>query len=161
MKCSVCGHDNPDIAVYCGDCGAKLLEETDCAAPVDADGFESINDDTQLTSAPSAQYTSPYAAPIAPAGDRSKSGMALASLILGCTSICCCCFVFLALPCAVLAVIFGIIGLKSSRKGLAIAGLATGICGLAFAVYLLVFAIMNPVTEQDWQDIFGDIGQYV
>lgn len=26
MKCSQCGHDNPEVAQFCGKCGASLIE---------------------------------------------------------------------------------------------------------------------------------------
>jgi hypothetical protein len=58
-------------------------------------------------------------------GNSGKKGFGIASLVLGiCSVIVCCCSAFLALPCAIMAIIFGIVQLKRKEaKGMAIAGI--------------------------------------
>ena len=70
-------------------------------------------------------------------------GLAIASMVLGIVSIVlCCCFYYLAFPCGILALIFGIIVIKNKRlgKGMAIAGIITSSVALVFAVLLIAFA---------------------
>jgi uncharacterized membrane protein len=69
--------------------------------------------------------------------EKDRSGLAVASLVLGILGIPCCVFYVGGLF-GVLAIIFGCLGLKSSKRGMAIAGI---ICG-AVSVLLLVFLIM-------------------
>ena len=49
----------------------------------------------------------------------------------------------ISIPCAILAIIFGILAIKSSKKGLAIAGIATGATGfiLTIIIYAFLFTI--------------------
>ncbi len=59
---------------------------------------------------------------------------------------------FLSIPLGAIAVVFGALGLRrAGNKGLAIAGLVSGIVGLAFGLGLLAIAIvsaaLNPEPE--------------
>ena len=70
-------------------------------------------------------------------------GLAIASMVLGIVSIVlCCCFYYLAFPCGILGLIFGIIVIKNKRpgRGMAIAGIITSSVALVFAVLLIAFA---------------------
>lgn len=71
--------------------------------------------------------------------------MAIAALVLGICSLVFChpCVCFIGIPCAILAIIFGIIGLKKSKttgkgKGLALTGLILGSVGAALATILII-----------------------
>ncbi len=71
------------------------------------------------------------------------NGMAVAALVLGLVSIVLMCIWYIAIPCGILAVIFGIIGRKNasegaSGRGMATAGLILGIAGLVLPVLLIV-----------------------
>jgi hypothetical protein len=76
-----------------------------------------------------------------PTQSNGREGMAIASLVLGIVGVpACICYGFSIIPGA-LAIIFGILSLKSSRKGMAIAGIICGgvavLLGIFFIIYLL------------------------
>ena len=64
-------------------------------------------------------------------GNQETKGFSIASMVLGIVSLVLCCFIYISLPCAILAVIFGIVGMKKGGKGMGIAGLVLGIVTLA------------------------------
>lgn len=65
-------------------------------------------------------------------------GLSIASMILGIVAVALCCIWYLSIPCAILAIIFGVIGKKRDGRGMAIAGLVLGI--IAIALYVLIVA---------------------
>jgi hypothetical protein len=79
-----------------------------------------------------------------------KTGLATAAMVLGIIAVCTGLIPILgmiALPCGVLAVIFGLIGLKR-RKGFAITGLVTGLLGFILAICGLVI-VNNAINHVD------------
>lgn len=60
-----------------------------------------------------------------------SKGLSIASMVLGIISVVLCCFAYISIPCAILAIIFGIVGMKKGGKGMGIAGLVLGIITLA------------------------------
>lgn len=64
-------------------------------------------------------------------------GFGVASMVLGIISIVLFCIPYLSVPCAILAIIFAIVGMRKPGKGMAIAGLVLGI--IMFVIYLLGF----------------------
>lgn len=65
-----------------------------------------------------------------------KKGLSIASMVLGIVGLVCCCIWYIAIPCSILAIIFGILGKKKGGKGMAIAGLVLGI--IAIALYAIL-----------------------
>ena len=65
-------------------------------------------------------------------------GLSIAAMVLGIVSVVLCCIWYLSIPCAILAIVFGIIGKKRDGRGMAIAGLVLGI--IAIALYGLLVA---------------------
>ena len=59
------------------------------------------------------------------------------SLILFWNALVMWCMWYLSIPCSILALIFGILGVKKAKKGMAIAGIVTG--GIALAIWLFLF----------------------
>lgn len=72
------------------------------------------------------------------------SGLAIASMVCGIISIVICCVWYLAAPLAIAAIVLGIVNnvKKLGGKGMAIAGIITGACGLllVIALFVIVFA---------------------
>lgn len=68
-----------------------------------------------------------------------KNGLCIASMVLGIISIVCILVWFISVPCAILAIIFGCIGHKSSKKGMAIAGIVTGSISAVLMILLVTF----------------------
>ncbi len=64
-------------------------------------------------------------------------GFNIASLVLGIVSIVLWCFWFLSIPCSILAVIFGILGVKKEGKAMGITGIVTG--AISFAIWVVIF----------------------
>lgn len=107
---------------------------------------------------------SPYG-PINPIEPKEPgSGMAIASLILGIsgivTAIFCCCVPYIALICSILAVVFGILGLKApSKRTMSIVGICLG--GLAFVIgIILLLMLWSGALNEILSEFFYEFGYY-
>lgn len=67
-----------------------------------------------------------------------KKGFSIAALVLGIIAIVLCCIWYVSIICGILALIFGIIGRKSSKRGMSIAGITTGVIGIILCIVLYV-----------------------
>ena len=89
-----------------------------------------------------------------------KNGMAVASLVLGIISICCCCVSWVSLILGVLAIVFAVLSKKNpAQKGLATAGLVMGIIAVVLAVVSIIVANTEwyqDVVMQQLIDTFGE-----
>lgn len=91
---------------------------------------------------------------------KEKKGFCIASMVLGIIALICFCIWYISIPCGILAVIFGILGLKGVNKGMAIAGLITGGIGLvvsslivmALFAFGFVLGITDALEEIDYED---------
>lgn len=72
---------------------------------------------------------------------KDRKGLAIAAMVLGIVSIVLFCVWYISMPCAILAIVFGILSIKSNKKGMAIAGISTGAIGFVLMVLLYVFLI--------------------
>ena len=74
-------------------------------------------------------------------GNENK-GMSIASMVCGILSVVCCCMGWFSRILGIIAIVFGILSLKNNYGGreMAIAGIATGSCGVALCLVLLIFA---------------------
>ncbi len=70
------------------------------------------------------------------------SGMAVASLVLGIVSLVLCWIWVVGIPVGILAIVFGVLSKKQpANKGMAMAGLVTGIIGVVLAIVIIVIAL--------------------
>lgn len=69
---------------------------------------------------------------------KEKKGFCIASLVLGIVALVFFCLWYISIPCGILAIIFGILGIKTVNKGMAIAGLITGSIGLVISVLIII-----------------------
>ncbi len=75
--------------------------------------------------------------------DRPGNGQAIAALVLGLVAIPLMCIPYIAIPCAILAIIFGAVGRSKATKrgaggkGMATAGLALGIIGILMPILVI------------------------
>jgi hypothetical protein len=96
--------------------------------------------------------------PAEPAGPPRRSGMAIAALVLGVLSIPLSLTVYLGVLAGLAAVILGTVGLVATRRGrmagrgMALAGLITGLVGLVIAVSLGAYGLK---TFRDCQHRIG------
>ena len=74
----------------------------------------------------------------APSGSK---GMSIAALVLGIISVVLFCFWYLAIPCAILAIIFGILGRKKEKSGMATAGFVLGIVAITISIIIVIIGI--------------------
>lgn len=74
---------------------------------------------------------------------KDKKGFAIAALVLGIIAIILCCLWYVAIPCGILALIFGILGRKSSKRGMSIAGIITGVIGMILSIVLVIVVVAN------------------
>lgn len=97
-----------------------------------------------------------------------KKGFCIASLVLGIVALVFFCLWYISIPCGILAIIFGILGIKTVNKGMAIAGLITGCIGLIVSIFIFValfifgFAMglsdaLNTICDEDYYD-YSDMG---
>jgi TM2 domain-containing membrane protein YozV len=94
----------------------------------------------------------PYGAPPAGGAKGTSNGMAIAALVLGILS-----FVCLGPIAGVLAIVFGILGMKKANevgtgKGMAIAGMVLGIIGTIVTILIFVFVIAAGDSVNDALD---------
>ena len=80
-----------------------------------------------------------------------KKGFSIAALVLGIVAIVLSCIWYISIPCAILAIVFGILGIKSSKKGMSIAGITTGAIGMficiAILIVLMIFGFAMGITD--------------
>ena len=70
---------------------------------------------------------------------KDRKGFCIASMVLGIVAIVCFCLWYIAIPCGILAIIFGILGVKSTNKGMAIAGIVCSSIGLILFIALTIY----------------------
>lgn len=92
------------------------------------------------------------------------NGFNIASLVLGIVSIVLWCTWFISIPCSILALVFGIIGIKKQGKGMAIAGIVTS--AISLAIWVLLFSgafmagFMEGLSEDYDYDDYSDSSYY-
>lgn len=81
-----------------------------------------------------------------------RKGFAVASMVLGIIALVLFWIFYFSVPCAILAIIFGILSIKSSRKGMSIAGITTGAIGFVLMVLLygFIFVVFGSI---DWEQV--------
>ena len=93
---------------------------------------------------PEASYT-----PSTASGDPSKDWMAIVSLVLGILNLCSICTFFIPFACCLTilltigAIVFGILGMKSTKRTLAIVGLVLGGLGLLIQIIGIIVALVS------------------
>ena len=84
---------------------------------------------------------------------KNRKGFCIAALVLGIVSLVLFCVWYISIPCGILAVIFGILGIKSPDKGMAIAGLVTGSITLSIIAIIISWLITIAI-------MFGFCGEF-
>lgn len=77
---------------------------------------------------------------------KERKGFCIASMVLGIIALVLFWMWYIAIPCAILAIIFGALGVKSQGKGMAIAGLVTGSIGLVVSIAIITFIVVIAMT---------------
>lgn len=93
--------------------------------------------------------------PVTPAKP-DKPGLAIAALVLGILSLCAWLLPICGFPISIAGVILGILGLKTSKKGMAVAGLImAGIALLLTLIWTIIIFVQTP------SYLFSDLWQFV
>ncbi len=101
------------------------------------------------TSAP--QYTNPPLFSEKPKNPalKNKNTFAVIAMVSSIASLifsCCC---FLSIPCGVAALVFGILGLKSERRAMAIAGIVIGVVSIVISLVIFVSVIVALILNNN------------
>jgi len=97
----------------------------------------------------------PTAAP-APAGG--NKGLAIGSLVLGILSLCASLGWWCGGPISVIGLILGFLGIKSTGKGMAVAGIILSGIGLLLTIILVVLRlVMGPAIQNVYDQILNQI----
>ena len=136
MFCSKCG-----LTLNAGDTVCKT-----CGQPNDnvQNAQQTQNFNNQTT--PYTHYSQPQQV--------GGAGMAIASMVLGIISLVGFCAWYVAIPCAIVGIILGLVSLsrKARGRGMAIAGVVTGAVGIALAIIIViwVFVFVTSIPWMDW-----------
>ncbi len=169
--CSYCNAQNPDDSVFCSSCGKNFppVEQSPVQAPLPPvapmppvqQNYQQPQNNQNFGAYPPAPPAPPAGQynnmpPIVPQkpGDPTKNWMGILSMIFGILSILCCFVWYISVALGAAAVIFGILGLKSQQRGMAIAGIITGGVGLLFAIAVIVFSAAMISSMPNWMDEF-------
>lgn len=115
---------------------------------------EASNDQQSFNNNPYAQsseiYGNSYAnpEPVILSEKPKMNGLALASMILGIASLCCCCSSYI---CGILAIVFGIVARAcGNRSGKSIAGIICGAISLALTTFMfLIFIVTGMLNSSE------------
>ena len=80
-------------------------------------------------------------------GEEESIGLSVTSMVLGIISAVIFCIWFISMPLAILAIIFGAVGMSKGGKGMAIAGMVCGIAAIALFLIFFLLALASPA----WQ----------
>jgi len=137
--CKKCGAEVEQDFTFCNVCGSAITKQVYTSMPT---------------------YYSPYAVP-APSSKENPTWAATTSLVLGIIGVTICYWAFIP---ALLALIFGIIGLKSTQRGLSIAGIVLGIIGMLTCIvviiiyaYLMFFVSQSSPTSDSYYAIIRSL----
>lgn len=150
MKCLICGKENEQDAKYCVDCGALLSQPN-----YDQYGGNTVQEK-----------------PYNPRVIYAKPAMILGIVSLASGVICCLgpLSIVVSIVCGLLALIFGILSIKTDKQGQAVTGIVCGIIGLILGVLLVASIIIFQSAEfqqylydnypELWQAIQDAMNQY-
>jgi hypothetical protein len=98
--------------------------------------------------------------PATPAPASNNRGLAIASLILGILSLCGSISLFCTTPLALVGIVLGALGIKSTARSMAIAGIVLSVVGLIMAVIIrFVFRVGANSFITNWQNRILNGGQ--
>ena len=176
MFCTKCGQQLPDGAKFCTSCGAPLESAAVSAEPVQepasdqntaARNSRDYVPPTQPVQPPVQQPVQPpvqQPVMIAEVKNQGSPAIPIIALIFGLLSMFFFWLPFLDVVLALLAVIFGGIGLRKRLKGMAIAALVIGIVFLIVSIIWTILAVAgaaflesNPAAYHEFYEIYDEI----
>lgn len=137
MKCKYCGASIEENDVFCQTCGRPVNEQTPES--------EAVSEPTVTPATPVPQVDNSAEE----AAKNARNINAILSLIFSIVSLACCGGIM-----GFTSVVLGILGLKSNKRGMAIAGIVIGV--LSFLVLAVTF-IIGFVAAFEHMDVYEDI----
>ena len=149
MYCSKCGHPNDDNTTFCTNCGAPLTEET-------------ANEQVESAQPQAPQQPMPQTQPSASVPGK---GLGIASMVLGIVSLVLFCFLYIAIPCAIVGIILGIVSRNQAKKagaptGMSTAGIVCSAIALGILVIVLILTIIGVVGAASYTNNFSDFSNF-
>lgn len=134
MICPNCNNQISDGLNFCNQCGAALNPQVQPQVQPQAQ--------PQVQPQVQPQYQVQYV-PVAP--NVPGKGLGITSMVLGIVSLALFCVWYIAIPCAIVAVILGAIGLNQSKSaglknGMAVAGIVCSVIAIAIVIIALAAA---------------------
>lgn len=93
--------------------------------------------------------------PQAPAPVKDRKGMAIASLVLGILSLLLCCVPYISIICGIIGLVLGCMSMKSSGKGMAIAGLICSAFGIIISIIIGIVALVAIAEYGEYNYYYG------
>ncbi len=155
MVCNNCGNQNVDNANNCAFCGAPLNAQQ--AAPQAAPQQPPMGQ--PMYQQP--MYQQPVQAPSVPG-----KGLGIAGMVLGIVSLALWCFIYLAIPCAIIGLILSAIGMKKAKdvgmkNGMAVAGIVCSAIALGILVIIWIIGMMAAASvASDLNDLADAMDMY-
>jgi len=141
MVCNNCGNQNADNAANCAFCGAPFV----AAQPVQGQPM--------------------YQAPVQPAPVQNPAvpgkGLGIAGMVLGIVSLALWCWIYVAIPCAIVGLILSAVGLKKAKdagmkNGMAVAGIVCSSIALGILIIIWIStALLVSSVESELEDAFN------
>ena len=91
-----------------------------------------------------------------PQTKKNRKGFCITSMVLGIIALVFFWLWYLSIPWGILAIIFGVLGIKSVNKGMAIAGLVTGSIGLVISILIVIIILIVGIAI-GVSDVFNDV----
>lgn len=139
MNCKNCGAPISEGEKFCMNCGSPVatVERVEAETVETKDDFDSLYDEDYNT-----QSTSGYVNDVTEKKSSGK-GLAIASMIFGILAFLCCCINLVGLLFGAIAIVLGIISIKSSGegKGMAITGIVLGSLGALSGLVSIIFGM--------------------
>lgn len=140
MFCPKCGAQNADDIAFCTNCGNQLNNNQQQAQQAQQAPQQPVYQQPV--------YQQPvYQQPMAPAPVVPGKGMSIASMVLGIASLVFFCAWYIAIPCSIVGVILGALGMKKAKmvgmkSGMAVAGIVCSCIALAVTIiYTIIIAV--------------------
>ena len=154
MFCIHCGKKLPDDARVCDACGTPVRPEYGSAeGDARSEGYRDGYDYGRPEGSGSTyDYGRPGGYSGGPKPERG-GGTAIAALVLGILSAVSCCLPYFSIPLSLAGIVCGALGLKSSRRSMAVAALIVSIVFLVLGVAYLIFLVtaLVPYMDEFWE----------
>lgn len=86
-----------------------------------------------------------------------RKGLCIAAMVLGIISLVFWCIWYISIPCSILAIVFGIIGIKSIGRGMAISGIVTGSISLLILTMIFLALFMFGFSKGFYESVMDEV----